>query len=301
MVILSFMIQYMLRVNISIAIVEMVSKNDSNSTKTHGPRYDWNENQKNDILGIFFWGYIITQIPAGRFSEIFGTKIVVGTGVLIASLLTVLVPMACNLHYYLIAVFRFCTGMSLGVLWPSIPPMATKWSSSTGTSMFMSHMFASALGAALTLPVCGYLIDNLGWPIVFYATGSIGLIWTTAWFYLVYDTPAQHPRINVEERENLERRNTFNMVKNYETPWKQILTSAPMWAYVGCNTSASIVTYFVLNHLPTYLDQILHFNIKQNGWLSSLPNIGDLILFTNISQLVHFSKIHHGRRCILCS
>jgi ACS family sodium-dependent inorganic phosphate cotransporter len=269
----------MLRVNISIAIVEMLSKNDSNSTKTHGPRYDWNENQKNNILGIFFWGYIITQIPAGRFSEIFGTKIVVGTGVLIASLLTMLVTMACNLHYYLILVLRFCTGMSLGVLWPSIPPMATKWSSSTGTSMFMSHMFASALGAALTLPVCGYLIDNLGWPIVFYVTGSIGLIWTTAWFYLVYDTPAQHPRINVEERENLERRNTFNLVKNYETPWKQILTSAPMWAYVGCNTSASIVTYFVLNHLPTYLDQILHFNIKQNGWLSSLPNIGDLILF----------------------
>jgi MFS family permease len=85
MVILSFMIQYMLRVNISIAIVEMVSKNDSNSTKTHGPLYDWNENQKNDILGIFFWGYIITQIPAGRFSEIFGTKIVVGTGVALLS------------------------------------------------------------------------------------------------------------------------------------------------------------------------------------------------------------------------
>lgn len=30
-------------------------------------------------------------------------------------------------------------------------------------------------------------------------------MWSVAWFFLVYDTPAKHPRISIEEREYIER------------------------------------------------------------------------------------------------
>jgi hypothetical protein len=73
MVLLGFMIHHMLRVNISIAIIEMVNRNNTTST-TDAPRYNWDEEEKNNVLGYFFWGYVLTQIPGGRLSEIFGTK-----------------------------------------------------------------------------------------------------------------------------------------------------------------------------------------------------------------------------------
>ncbi|CAH1369757.1 unnamed protein product, partial [Tenebrio molitor] len=67
MVILGFMIHHMLRLNISITIVEMVTMNKSNaSLVSYGPRYNWNEEEKNDILGYFFCGFILTQVPGGR-------------------------------------------------------------------------------------------------------------------------------------------------------------------------------------------------------------------------------------------
>lgn len=54
------------------------------------------------------------------------------------------------------------------------------------------------------MPVCGFLIAHCGWESVFYVTGGIGLVWSVAWFFLVYDSPAQHPRISEEERAEIE-------------------------------------------------------------------------------------------------
>ena len=65
-------------------------------------------------------------------------------------------------------------------------------------------LLASSLGAAITMPICGYLIASLGWQSVFYVTGGIGFVWSVAWFLLVFDSPAQHPRISDSERRYIE-------------------------------------------------------------------------------------------------
>ena len=35
--------------------------------------------------------------------------------------------------------------------------------------------------------------------------GVLGLVWSVMWWFLVYDTPAKHPRIMIEEREYIEK------------------------------------------------------------------------------------------------
>lgn len=46
---------------------------------------------------------------------------------------------------------------------------------------------------------------TLDWQYVFYMTGCLTLIWYAFWLYLIYDSPAQHPRISNAERKYLER------------------------------------------------------------------------------------------------
>jgi len=60
------------------------------------------------------------------------------------------------------------------------------------------------LGAAITLPICGLLISTCGWESVFYITGLIGIAWSVLWFNLVFETPADHPRISEYERNHIE-------------------------------------------------------------------------------------------------
>lgn len=69
-------------------------------------------------------------------------------------------------------------------------------------------------------------------------------------------------------------------VKPSRVPWASILTSSAVWSIVvvhGC----SVFAYFtVVNQLPTYMKEVLHFNIKKNGLLSSFPYLGKYSVFT---------------------
>jgi ACS family sodium-dependent inorganic phosphate cotransporter-like MFS transporter 5 len=43
-----------------------------------------------------------------------------------------------------------------------------------------------------------------GWPLSFYLFGSLGLIWYAFWLLFVFDTPAEHPRIDPQEKAYIE-------------------------------------------------------------------------------------------------
>lgn len=291
MVIFGFMFNYMLRVNLTIAIVDMVVSNNNshlNSTnhtntsqyvsQTDETRFNWSSDQYNAILGSFFWGYVLTELPGGRMAEKIGARKIFGGGMLMASILTVLTPAAAYLHYYVILILRAVLGFFLGATWPAIPPMAAKWIPPMERSKFIANMMASSLGAALTMPLCGFLISTLGWESVFYVTGVIGIGWSVLWFLLVFDSPAQHPRISEEERLDLENKIALgeggNKMKPSSAPWKQIFLSMPVWAIIVTH-ACSVFGYFtVVNQLPTYMKKVLNFNIKANGLLSSLPYLG---------------------------
>ncbi|KAF4795897.1 hypothetical protein TURU_088570 [Turdus rufiventris] len=118
-----FFLLYALRVNLSVALVDMVEPNTSlakntssnvcpehSSTinvprNTTGQKYSWDADTQGWILGSFFYGYIITQIPGGYLASKIGGKLLLGFGIFGTSLFTLLTPLAANLGVgYLIAV-----------------------------------------------------------------------------------------------------------------------------------------------------------------------------------------------------
>ncbi|CAB3230190.1 unnamed protein product [Arctia plantaginis] len=289
MVLLGFMLNYALRVNLTIAIVEMTYNQtqiaDTNQTihnVTEHPehieqtRYNWNTKQKNLLLGCFFWGYVLTELPGGRLAEIVGARRVFGYSTLIASILTLLTPGAAALGFGWIVASRVFLGFCLGATWPAILPMASKWIPAMDRSKFMSNMMASSLGAAITMPICGFLIAHLGWESAFYFTAIIGVMWSVAWFAVVYDTPAQHPRISETERNYLMKviPQDSNGKGHMPIPWRGLLLCPAVWAIIFTH-GASVFGYFtVVNQLPSYIESILHYDIHHNGLLSSLPYLG---------------------------
>ncbi|XP_045451610.1 sialin [Melitaea cinxia] len=291
MVLLGFMLNYALRVNLTIAIVEMIFDDKTNHTVAAHPehieqtRYLWSTKQKNLLLGCFFWGYVLTEVPGGRLAEVIGARLdvfalsstrrVFGYSTLLASVLTLLSPGAAAAGFGWIVALRVVLGFLLGATWPAILPMASKWIPPMDRSKFMSNMMASSLGAAITMPICGFLIAHFGWESAFYFTGIIGVMWSVAWFAVVYDSPAQHPRISDSERNFLLKVLPLDTGKQHTSvPWRHLITSPPVWAIVITH-GASVFGYFtVVNQLPTYVESILHYSIKQNGLLSSLPYLG---------------------------
>lgn len=71
----------------------------------------WNEYEQGIVLGAFFYGYVLTQIPGGRLAERFGAKWLYGVGVLATALLTLLTPLAAKWSIYAFVVLRVLMGL----------------------------------------------------------------------------------------------------------------------------------------------------------------------------------------------
>ncbi|KAK3882103.1 hypothetical protein Pcinc_013509 [Petrolisthes cinctipes] len=68
--------------------------------------------QRGLVLGAFFYGYALTNIPGGRLAEMYGTKIVFGGAILIGGVLTLFIPLAARAHYIVLVILRALLGLS---------------------------------------------------------------------------------------------------------------------------------------------------------------------------------------------
>lgn len=58
--------------------------------------YHWDEKTKALILSSFFWGYVVTQVPAGQIAQRWGAKFLLFWSMLLCSILTLLTPLCAS-------------------------------------------------------------------------------------------------------------------------------------------------------------------------------------------------------------
>ncbi|XP_050396704.1 sialin isoform X1 [Patella vulgata] len=295
---------YALRVNMSVAIVCMVNhtavklmseKTNQSSDSVEAScaarlanttsdiadgDNDWDKNIQGWVLGAFFWGYLVSQIPAGWLATKIGGKRVLGWNMFAGAVLTLLTPVAANVSYIFLIVIRILLGLTSGVAFPAMHAMWGNWAPPLERSKLTSFTYAGTqLGNAVTFPLAGFLCKYgfaAGWPSIFYVIGTLGLIWFVLWMFLVSDTPGQHKRISAIERKYIEYslRESKHQESKPAVPWKAIFTSLPVYAIVVSNTTSDWGAYTLLINIPTYMKEVLKFDIASNGLYSALPYIG---------------------------
>ena len=63
------------------------------------------------MLGAFFYGYMITQLPGGWLAEKYGGKKVLGIGIGMTSVLTLFTPLAAETSIWLLVAVRAMEGL----------------------------------------------------------------------------------------------------------------------------------------------------------------------------------------------
>jgi MFS family permease len=143
-------------------------------------------------------------IIGGRLTEYYGIKKVYGLGLLLTAFLCFLSPVVAKANVYAFMVLRAFQGVFTGVTFPSLHAMTARWIPATERNSFIARSyFGSVFGLVITFPLCGLIIDKFGWETAFYVIGGITMIWFGFWWFLVFDTPDQHPRISKKELEHI--------------------------------------------------------------------------------------------------
>ena len=78
----------------------------------------------------------------------------------------------------------------------SIARIMERVGSSYGEEQIDRHFQSgSSFGTCLIFPIAGFLANSSwGWRSIFYFTGAVGVLWSIAWYFVAYDTTADHPR-----------------------------------------------------------------------------------------------------------
>ncbi|EFA02691.2 hypothetical protein TcasGA2_TC008412 [Tribolium castaneum] len=283
-----FIVNAVLKTVFNIAVVAMTKK-----TNQTAEIFAWDENQRQELIGIFFWGFALTKIPSGRLAEVIGSRKVTGYSMLLASLLTILTPWISYSNYYILLSSRVLMGFLVGASWPAVMPLAARWVPPHEQTIFISCIASTAVGAGIAFQVSGFLISALGWKSVFYVFGGVSTLWSLLWFGLIYDSPQQHPRISQEEKDLIESQIRDVKIRNVrlsEIPWISILTSGPVWA-IAAGQIAVFFGYMTLsNEIPSYMDQVLHLEIKQIGIFAGFPYFGAYFLSLASSHFADYLR-----------
>lgn len=330
-----FLVSFMMRTDINIAMVAMVrtppldadavdangtagpasntgycsAKRDVNDASTPSPseegEFDWDARTQSAILGSFYWCYVLSQVMGGLLTQRFGTKVVFGLSQLATAGCSLLIPVAAEVHYSLLIALRSVQGVASGLTWPAMYAAVGPWIPASERSRFMSSFQGFSFGIGLTYPLCGFIIAHFGWRVVFYVTGSLGMLWCVFWWLLAFDSPGQHPRITPSELRYIQSNvaNTIIEGKGMRVPWRKIMTSLPAWA-IGITTFGRIwIHYVFIIPGPMYMKTVLGFSIQANGLLSGVPfllsylssvvfcYIADRLVTRNVLSLTNTRKL----------
>ncbi|KAM7343118.1 putative inorganic phosphate cotransporter isoform 2-T3 [Cochliomyia hominivorax] len=274
---------YFLRVNISAAIVPIITP--SNEYGYH----DWDSSTKSLILSSFFWGYVVAQLPSSMLAKRFGGKKVFGWATVIASLITVFHPLAIkNADWELLCFLRVLVGFAQGVVYPCVHTILAKWAPLPERGVLSTVVYSGVqFGTALILALSGDIFDSsMGWPGIFYITGGIGILWSVVFLIFGYDSPRDAKIISMEERKYIEALTGSNHESgSMPVPWKSILTSLPFYGLIAAHSGFTWGFYTLLTEIPTYMDKILHLEVKSSALLSALPYFVMWLLCLVVSPL----------------
>ncbi|XP_028136345.2 putative inorganic phosphate cotransporter isoform X1 [Diabrotica virgifera virgifera] len=307
---------YIMRTNMSVAIVAMVNHtaiggsshdtaisvddecgletniNSTNTAKHEAEgEYLWPTDVQGYILSSFFYGYVLTQIPFGILAKRYGNIYFLGIGMLINSLFGLLVPISAKMGIWWLIGVRFIQGLGEGPIVPCTHSLLAKWIPPNERSRMGAFVYAGAqFGTVISMPLSGLLSEcRFGWPSIFYVFGTVGTIWCIFFLLMVHEDPQSNPKMKVEERLYIQKELGSKVgLPIPPIPWMSILTSMPFYAILLAHMGHNYGYETLMTELPTYMKQIHHFSIKDNGVLSALPYLAMWIFSIFISHVADF-------------
>ncbi|XP_057668510.1 sialin-like [Diorhabda carinulata] len=283
MVFLGLINTYLLRVNLSVAIVAMTQYYNvtlPNGTIEQVRDFDWDSKVQGYLLSSFFYGYVFTQLIGAYLGIKYGGRIIIATGIGLASILTLLTPVVAQVNVYLFIIVRILEGLFEGFIVPSTLILWRNWAPPLERCRLLTISISGTyLGTVICLPMSSALASKFGWESIFYVTGACGCLWCLFWLLLVVDSPSDDKTISKEELHYITSSlQETRMENNTKVPIWSILTSVPAWGLhiaVSCELWGF---YTLLTQIPKFMKYILKFDLSSSGLVSALPYLSVTVM-----------------------
>ncbi|XP_031574047.1 solute carrier family 17 member 9-like [Actinia tenebrosa] len=244
---------------------------------------NWDKRESGLVLSSFFWGYLITQIPGGFLSDVYGAEKLVMWAIIGCSVTTMVIPIVTSsalsiLSFAsplaLVVAVRVCLGCSQGIFYPATYSIIGKClpisERSSGGALALA---GGPLGSLIMGSLGSLMLVHLGWRMVFIIFGLAGLVWTLVWYYYFLN---QNPAV-IDMSSSIREKSVLSKHHKTDTivPWGVLMWEPAVWAVVLVHFCHNCMYFNLISWLPTYF----HENFPQaKGWIFNvLPYIANLV------------------------
>ena len=264
------------RIAISIAIIPMAEENG------------WSATIQGAVMSAFFLGYVTLQIPAGYLSDRFGGKWVLGLGVLLWSVFTLLTPVAAAFGITLLLACRFLMGVAEAVTWPSIYSLYASWVHPDKRASAVGWMNSGIAGGSVIALVCTpWLISIWSWQGAFYLYGALGLVWFVVWSVSTHSYPAARP--SWEEASKQEEGDVANTALDFPRLSVRCMVRSPaVWAVAIAHICLNWSLYLVLSWFPVFVNKQLGADLKTAGLVALAPTVVSMLMTPAAGRLFDY-------------
>jgi MFS family permease len=259
-----YTISYVDRTNIALAL----DPHTSDMMKDLG----MDDRMKGEAAGIFFFGYLMLQIPGGYWATRWGARKIVSVFLISWGACAV----GCGLaqSFRLFEVTRFLLGVAESGVFPATLVLLSNW--------FPRHERARAnalwnlcqpLAIAGSAPFTALLLKKYGWQEMIIIEGALPFLWLPIWWFGIRDHPREAKWLSAEERNYIEsalEKEAIALEPPMKVSWVSRLKNPAVLVMIGIYFLHNCAAYGCMTFFTTCL-RGQGFSQLQYGILFAIP------------------------------
>jgi len=280
-----YTIAYIDRTNISMALPSM--SRDLHLTPT----------QAGGAAGVFFWGYLLLQIPGGYLAEHWSAKRFVSALLVAWGICSVGCAFVHTARQFWI--MRFLLGVTEGGVWPATLVLLAHWFPRTEHARANAYWMLCQPAAVISSgPLSGWILSHWDWRVLLASEGALPFVWLIFWWRFIDDHPHQAGWISAAERSHLE--STLHQESLAMSPVPSEPFFPAVWRYKVWILAAGYILqccggYGYLFWLPSALQSVGHRSNQLVGVLFAVPYLVaavGMVLISRHSDRTHERRLH---------
>jgi MFS family permease len=190
-----YTISYIDRTNVSLALDPKVSNMMKDLLM--------DDRMKGEAAGIFFFGYVLLQIPGGYLASHWSARKLIGLCLIAWGVFAV----GCGLSqtFRQFETMRFFLGVAESAVFPATLVLLANWFPRSERARANAYwQLCQPLAVAGSAPFTGWLLGAYGWQKMIMLEGMVPFVWLPIWWFCIRDHPREAKWISAEERDYLE-------------------------------------------------------------------------------------------------
>ncbi|HTR87408.1 MAG TPA: MFS transporter [Reyranella sp.] len=221
--------------------------------------------------GMFFWGYIVLQIPAGRIASVWSAKRVILILLLVWSVISFSTAFV-RTEFELIA-NRFALGVFEGGVLTCTIVLIRKWFTREERARANTLFLISIpMAQVIANPISGIVLEHFGWQMMFVVEALPGLAWALVWVWAITEQPRDAKWLDPAEKERIVSALAAEELQIAPTQghWISTLWHPAVLMLALYNFAALMAEWGVTFWLPTVLKET-GLSITTVGFLAAIP------------------------------